>query len=161
MSSKIDTIHSISPVEIDIRSGRALSVSFCTMTSRFEYRGIEYDKVSTVRLISRLEDVHASQGPEWKLLTLECIYIRDRIVPIQPQPPDTIPSFEEAKKFKKACRYSARLLSTIGIESRKDLPNEEDRESVAEVFTRNHAWINTDRVSRWRWILTCSSCSSP
>ena len=143
MSPKINTIHSISPVEIEIRNSKALSISFCNMTSRFSYQGNEYDKISSVRLISRLErlnEAHESGG--WKILSLECIYIRDSIVPIQPLSPDNVPSFEEAGKFNKCYRYSAWLLSTIGIESRNDLPNEEDPESVKEVLQRNQAWLD-------------------
>ena len=142
VSKSINTVHSINPTEIDIRGAKALSESFCTITSRFEHHGFEYDKVSTVRLISRLERLDASQGLAWKLLTLDCVYIRDSIIPAAPQPSDTIASFAEAEKFPKAYRYSAWLLSTIGIKSRDNLPREDDPESVAKVFAENQAWIN-------------------
>ena len=142
VSRKINTIHSINPTEVEIRGAKALSVSFCNMTSRFEHCGFEYDKVSVVRLVSRLERLDLSQGSAWKLLTLECLYIRDSIIAATPQPPDTIPSFKEAEKFPRAYRYSAWLLSRIGIESRNDLPQEDNRESITEVFDRNQEWIN-------------------
>ena len=143
VSKTINTIHSLNPTEIDICGAKALSESFCTMTSRFEHHGFDYDKVSTVRLISRLEKLEASRDLAWKLLTLDCIYIRDSIIAVTPQPADTIPSFEGSEKFPKAYRYSAWLLSTIGIKSRDDLPREDDPQSVAKVFTANEAWMRT------------------
>lgn len=137
-----------------MRGIKALSISFCTMTSRFERQGFEYDKISTVRLLSRLERLHTSASQSstsasrpstsvWKLLTLECIYIRDSIVPAAPHPSDAVaPCFAAASKFPRAYRYSAWLLSTIGIESRDDLPREDDPDGVARVFADSRRWID-------------------
>lgn len=137
-SDKVTTIHNINPTEIDICGSKALAESFCTMSSRFDHKGYEYDKVTHCRLVSRLEKL----GPVWKLLTLECIYIRDSILSVVPQAPDTIPIFEGAEKFPKGYRYGAWLLQNIGLEVRKDLPEEDDRESVKEVFDRNRKWLD-------------------
>ena len=138
---KVTTIHVITPNDIDIRESKALAESFCTITSRFEHDKFEYDKVTVCRLISRLEKLAPSQGSEWKLLTLEVIYIRDGIISVAPQAPESIPTFEGVEKFPKGYRYGAWLLAKIGIKSRDDLPQEDDRKSVKEVFDRNYEWL--------------------
>ena len=135
----VNTMHSINPAEIDIRGSKALTESFCTMTSRFEHAGHEFDKVSNVRLISQLEKV---QG-DWKLLTLECIYIRDKVIPTAPLPPDTSILFHGVEKFRKSYRYATWLLGTIGLTVSDRLPGEDDAGSVEEVLYRNRTWLNS------------------
>ena len=144
MVAKVNTIHAINPTDIAIKGDKALAVSFCTITNRFSVDSREYDKVSSVRLVSQLEKLDVDGRPTWKLLTLECIYIRDSVVSAAPQPPETIPSFDSAEKYPKGYRYGAWLLQTIGLTSRTDLPTEDDGESVKEVFDRNYAWLNTN-----------------
>lgn len=110
------------------------------MTSRFEYEGHEFDKVSDIRLISQLEKVQ----DEWKILSLEAIYIRDRLVPTAPLPPDAVPSFEGVDKFRKSYRYGTWLLTTtVGLTVSDSLPGEDDPESVTKVLDKNRAWINS------------------
>lgn len=141
VAAKVNTVHAIHPGEITIRGSKALAVSFCTMTNRFPLDGHEYDKISSVRLVSKLEKLQLDGRAAWKLLTLECIYIRDGIVSAVPQPPDTVPVFHGAEKWPRGYRYAAWLLSSIGLAARTDLPTEDDRESVREVFDRNRAWL--------------------
>lgn len=59
-----------------------------------------------------------------------------------PQILDTIPAFEGVEGFPKGYRYGAWLLQSIGLEVRKDLPEEDDRESVREIFDRNRKWLD-------------------
>ncbi|KIV79375.1 hypothetical protein PV11_06938 [Exophiala sideris] len=137
----VNTVHAINPTEIDIRGSKALAESFCSMTSRFEHQGYEFDKVLQVRLISQLEKVHG----EWKLMTLECIYIRDRIIPAAHLPRDAVvPSFDGVEKFRKSYRYATWLLGTIGLTVSDRLPAEDDHESVKEVLVRNRAWLDSN-----------------
>lgn len=142
VAAKVNTVHVINPAEITIKSSRALAVSFCTMSNRFPLDGHEYDKISSVRLVSQLEKLQLDGRAAWKLRTLECIYIRDAIVSAAPQPPDTVPVFHGADRWPRGYRYGAWLLSSIGLTARSNLPTEDDRDSVKEVLDRNRAWLN-------------------
>ena len=78
----------------------------------------------------------------WKLLTLEPIYIRDSIVSAAPIPRSKTPVFEGLEKFPKAYRHGAWLLASIGITSRLDLPDEENRTVVQSMLEANDRWLH-------------------
>ena len=137
--NKITTLHMIDPIEIEIRGPKAMSESLCQITTRYTLEGLEYDKVTTCRLMSRLEKVEGA----WKILTLEPIYIRDSMIAVAPQSPETIPAFKGAEKYPKSYRYGAWLLESIGIQSKLDLPNEDDRESVKKIIDANKEWLDS------------------
>lgn len=146
--NKINTIHILAPADITIEGSKALSESFCEITSRFEHGGYEFDKVTTCRLISTLEKLDlnafekksASRNP-WKILTLEPIYIRDSIVPANPSFIEKPPRFEGLEKFPKSYCHGAWLLDKIQITSRLDLPSEDNHEAVKAIFDRHHKWL--------------------
>ena len=112
------------------------------MNSRFEHGGVEYDKISHCRLFNKLEKVQTNRGVEWRVLTIVPIYIRDNIVPCAPQSPETIPSFESIKDFKrKGYRFLAWRLSHAGIMARDDMAEEHDRGSVKAIIDSGEKWI--------------------
>lgn len=112
------------------------------MISRFEDKGSEYDKTSYCRLITRLSKIDTPEGLQWKLLTMEPIYIRDNIVPACPQPDEANPSFDSIKNFnRKGYRYLAWRLFNSGLGVQDDLSEEDDRASVRELLERNKQWI--------------------
>ena len=140
--NKVNTVHQIDTADVEINGFKATSESFCTITSRFEHEGREYDKVTQCRLMSRLEKLSDSlQGSPWRMLTLEPIYLRDSFVPATPQLTGTFPLFKGLDNYPKTFRHGVWLLASIGIASRYDLPNEDDRESVGKIIGQNHAWL--------------------
>lgn len=136
-------MHNLSPAEIDIRGPKAVAESFCDIPSRFEHEGFEYDKVTTCRLISRLEKINPTTPGKnpWKMTTLEPIYIRDCFVPATPIPSNESPTFEGLEQFPKSYRHGAWLLDSLGIEVQYDLPSEDDRGAVKKIFDRNQEWL--------------------
>lgn len=140
-TATITTVHAITPAEIDIRGAKALSESLCTMTSRFAHEGFEFDKVSSVRLISRLSKVMIGNQAAWRMLSLECIYIRDTMNPVLPLPRDSWPQFHGIEKFRSSYRCAAWLLNSLGITVSDDMAGEDRRASVEEVLNRNREWI--------------------
>lgn len=140
----MNTVHQIDTAEVEISGAKAISESFCVITSRFEHQGREFDKITQCRLMSRLEKLDdSSQGPPWRMLSLEPIYLRDSFVPATPQSTDAFPTFQGLENYPKSYRHGVWLLASIGITSRHDLPNEDDRESVERIIGRNRDWLHS------------------
>lgn len=140
---KVTTVHKLSPAEIDIRESKAVSESFCEIISRFEHQGAEYDKITTCRLISKLEKLGSLSSAEnlWKMITLEPIYIRDSFVPATPIPSDRCSFFDGLEKFPRSYRHGAWLLASLGIPVQHDLPSEDNREAVQRIFDNYREWL--------------------
>ncbi|RFU33617.1 hypothetical protein B7463_g2727, partial [Scytalidium lignicola] len=138
MSSAVSAIHSIQPVEVEINGSRAISESIGSITIRFAQGGAEYDCTALSRFLSRLEKV----GSEWKMLTLECIYIRDSIVP-------TIPQSGSGNTFvmtdsgvtRMSYRCLGWLLESQGFPVGNKMPGVDDPESMKAVSDKNQSWL--------------------
>ncbi|GIJ86481.1 hypothetical protein Asppvi_005370 [Aspergillus pseudoviridinutans] len=96
-------IHSsFDPVDIRVSGGRATSEAFCLITSAIMLHGVEYELASSIRLATRLEKCAGSDtGPDasaaarhgqWRMLSLEAIYVRDRLVSAFPDLGDAGPA---------------------------------------------------------------------
>ena len=137
--------HSINPVDISIRGSKALAVSISNIIARFEVGGAQYDLTSWVRLVSRLEKIENPDGGHaWKLLSLECIYIRDGIQPVIPlSGPNTL-QFETAKPARSSYKYLSWHVEHVGLKIRDNLPGVDNEKSVKDVMGKNYEWINAD-----------------
>lgn len=136
VSGKVSISHLITTTIFEIRGSKALTESGCVITSRFDHDGHEYDMTSWVRLVSRLCKVEG----QWKMLTLEVIYVRDLIVPVPGSPEldwDGIKSWS-----RKSYRFAAWHLRQRGLVVREDLPGEDDKDSVKELMDAGLAWLS-------------------
>ena len=111
------------------------------IASCYEHDGIAYDLSAWVRGVSRLERVPGAEGLEWKLLTLEPIYIRDNIVPVAPLTRPCTLDFSSVEHARPSYRYLTWLISLRGGKIRNDLPGEDDEESVRDIMERNQKWL--------------------
>lgn len=76
---KINIIHSsFDPVDIRVHGNHAMSEAFCLVTSSLTLDAIDYELASHMRLFTRLQKL--SDPSEWRLLSLESSYVRDRLV---------------------------------------------------------------------------------
>ena len=99
--------------------------------------------MSTVRLLSRLEKLDLPEGQQWKILSLECVYIRDCMIPVAPLPYGEVGAqFQGCEKFRSSYRYSAWLINSTGLAVADDLPGEDRPDLVKEVFVRNYEWLS-------------------
>lgn len=139
-SGGVSAIHSVQPVEVQINGSRAISESTGSITIRFVQGSTEYDCTALCRFLSRLEKVEN----EWKLRTLECIYIRDYIVP-------TVPGSENASTFemkgstvtRKSYQCLGWLLTSQGFPVGNDMPGVDDQDSVNAVMDKHQTWLKS------------------
>ncbi|EAA59564.1 hypothetical protein AN7910.2 [Aspergillus nidulans FGSC A4] len=140
---RVNVIHSsFDPVDVQVRGRRATSAAFCLITSSITLDGVEYELASYMRLLSRLQKL-SDAGP-WRILRLEAIYVRDRLVCSFPgrdaAAPLVIP--EKALAYPTPYRCMAFVMLHRGLEPRVDLPNEDDQDSVRRVVEGNVAFLS-------------------
>lgn len=139
-SSAVAIIHQLIPGQIQIRGSKALVDSWCIIETRNTNpeEHLEYDMTTWLRIFSQCEKMNDTR--EWKMLTLEPIYMRDLIMPVPPLPmPDFGP---ELSSFRKSYRFTAWSVSRRGLHVRDNLPGADVPESVMEVCNRNQAWFD-------------------
>lgn len=128
------------PGRIQLCGSKALTDSWCIIQTRHAAQGEnpEFDLITWLRIFSRCQKIEESG--EWKMLTLEPIYMRDLITPI---PPSSMPDFGDSlASFRKSYRFTAWSVSKRGLEIRDDMPGDDRPESVNEICERNEAWLN-------------------
>ena len=146
---KVNIIHSsFDPVDIRVCGDRAISEAFCLVTSSLTLGTIDYELASHMRLFTRLQKV--SGLSEWRLLSLESSYVRDRLVTAFPAFPGTGSSPEssplvitnEVLAYPKSYRYLALVMLKRGLKPRPNLPHEDSPESVRGISDRNRAFLD-------------------
>ncbi|GIC93047.1 uncharacterized protein Aud_009526 [Aspergillus udagawae] len=155
---KVNIIHSsFDPVDIRVKGRRATSEAFCMITSSISLHGVDYELSSYIRLASRLEkypgeaDKNSNAGPgsdQWRMLSLEAIYVRDRLVRAFPDlggdapAPCSLAEQAEVEGYPRSYRNMALVMLKRGLSPRPDLPNEDDQESVRRVLRRNQEFLD-------------------
>ncbi|KAK4501919.1 hypothetical protein PRZ48_007729 [Zasmidium cellare] len=135
--------HNIQPAEVQISNDKAFVVSTGNINIRVDFDGIEYELISAMRLLSRLERTTTPDGSrEWFIVRVEIIYDRDYIIPTSPmsgqQPTIQLP--EGARPSYKFLDY---VLSRQGFSINKSLAgtDEAGREAAAELMTESEQWL--------------------
>lgn len=139
-SPTVALIHQLIPGQIQVRGSKALADSWCIIQTRHANHAEdpEFDLITWLRIFSRCEKVKDSG--EWKMLTLEPIYMRDLITPV---PPGPMPDFgDNLSRFRKSYRFTGWCVSKRGLKVRDDMPGDDVLESVTEVCERNQAWFD-------------------
>lgn len=127
-------------MDIKVRGHRATSSAFCLITSSITLDGAEYELASYMRLLHRLQKLSDS-GP-WRIVRLEAIYVRDRLVCVFPGgDATTLVMPEELQAYPRPYRCMVFVMLNRGLKPRVDLPNEEDQESVRRVLDGNAAFL--------------------
>jgi hypothetical protein len=130
-----NAIHSICPVEVHLNGTKALTESTGSISIRLQHGGEAFECISYNRFISRLELV----GDEWKLLSLEAIYIRDFITPVIPE---RTASFDFPENSRESYKCISWVLSQKGFTIKQDLPGADDPTSCAKFMDANFTWLN-------------------
>ena len=140
---KVNIIHSsFDPVDIHVRGDRGISEAFCLVTSSITLNGVDYELASHMRLFTRLQKL--SDSNEWRLLSLESSYVRDRLVTAFPNVDAGVQlaKTQEAQLYPKSYRCLALVMLNRGLNPRPDLPHEDDPESVRRILDRNQAFLH-------------------
>ncbi|KAL4778213.1 hypothetical protein BJX76DRAFT_366569 [Aspergillus varians] len=138
---KVNVIHSsFDPVDIKLRGLRATSEAFCVITSTISLNGVEYELASYMRLLHRLQ----KDAGAWRIVRLEAIYVRDRLVCAFPglDAASALVMPDEVRAYPRPYRCMAFVMLNRGLQPRVDLPNEEDQESVRRVLDGNVAFLD-------------------
>ncbi len=96
-----------------------------------------------MRLFSRLQKL-AETGGEWRILSLEAGYVRDRLVASCPSVEAGLPVSltDEARGYPRGYRHLALVMLNRGLEPRKDLPNEDVPESIRRIVDGNRRFLD-------------------
>ena len=156
---KVNIIHSsFDPVDIRVCGDRAISEAFCLVTSSLTLGTIDYELASHMRLFTRLQKV--SDLSEWRLLSLESSYVRDRLVTAFPAFPGSLASNDrpsspesspessplvitnEVLAYPKSYRNLALVMLKRGLKPRPNLPHEDSPESVRRIADLNRAFLD-------------------
>lgn len=130
-----NAIHTICPVEVHLNGKKALTESTGSISIRLQQGGEAFECVSYNRFISRLELVE----DEWKLLSLEAIYVRDFITPLMPE---RTASFDFPENSRESYKCISWVLSQKGFIIKQDLPGADDPNSCARFMDANFTWLN-------------------
>ena len=140
---KVNIIHSsFDPVDIHVHGDRGVSEAFCLVTSSITLDGVDYELASHMRLFTRLRKL--SNSNEWRLLSLESSYVRDRLITAFPTMNANVQLAQtyEAQAYPKSYRCLALVMLNRGLKPRPDLPHEDDPESVRRILDRNCAFLH-------------------
>ena len=140
---KVNVIHSsFDPVDIHVRGNCGVSEAFCLVTSSITLDGVDYELASHMRLFTRLQKL--SDTNEWRLLSLESSYVRDRLVTASPSADKGVQLImtNEAQVYPKSYRHLALVMLNRGLKPRPDLPHEDCPESIRRIVGRNRAFLH-------------------
>ena len=96
-----------------------------------------------MRLFTRLQKL--SNLGEWRLLSLESSYVRDRLVTTFPTSDASLRLLmtNEVQTYPKSYRHLALVMLHRGLKPRPNLPHENSPESVRRISDRNLAFLDT------------------
>ena len=134
-SPLVSIIHQLHTGEVQVNGSRALADSWCIIHARHEDLPQHYDLTSYLRLLSQCQQVDG----QWKMRTLEAIYIRDCISPIPPYP---LPDLNGLQDNRKSYRFTAWSIGRRGLSIRENMPGADKPEETAEIIKRNQAWLD-------------------
>lgn len=128
-------------MDIKVSGRRATSSAFCLITSSITLDGVEYELASYMRLLHRLQKL---SDLDWRIVRLEAIYVRDRLVCAFPGLDASLHMPEELQQYPRPYRYMAFVMLNRGLKPRVDLPNEDDQESVRRLLDGNAAFLTIE-----------------
>ncbi|KAL8738588.1 MAG: hypothetical protein Q9181_000639 [Wetmoreana brouardii] len=132
-------LHPIDPVDIEIQGSKAVAWSMDRTIARFDHKHNELELTTWCRTVSRLMKL-GNAG--WKICSWETVYNRDQIVAVDPSV--TLTALEGVDKLRKSYRHFAWFVSLKGVKIPEDLPGDDKPDSVAQVFKKSQAWLNSE-----------------
>ena len=141
-SSGTYSAHTFSLVEVQFNELRTKGIAFSTgsVTIRLMYEGVEYDIVSWVRFVSKVEKL---DNVGWRLLSLEAIYDRDSLAPTKPiiAGPSQPPVIDTASS-RASYKFLTWALTLRGYNIAQDLPGTDDKKSMMNCLDAAYSWLN-------------------
>lgn len=133
--------HTIQPAEVEINGDKALAASMGSVAVRAVVDDAEYEMISLVRFYSRLCHYKTDSDSTWKLLTLEAVYDRDYVIPIDFGAKRSTAAIELPPGARESYKYLDWMLGKRGFTIARDLPGLDDKKSVQKVIGDAQAWL--------------------
>jgi len=139
--------HLVTPTEIRINGDRALCESLGEIHNRSILDGIEVDTIMYCRFVSRLRRTEAG----WKLMSLEGIYQKDTIAPVNPSDRLDL-DWDAIGKLRPSYRIWAHMIGLQGYHiSQGDDIVADDRPDLVDAFMRAaEHWLDAGRDTEQR-----------
>ena len=136
-SGKIISLHQLAPSVVVIKGAKALADTGCQLVAFGEVDGVEVCNFSQVRLLWRAQRLR----DEWLLMALNVIYVRDMLIPCDP---NRVPKIDEAElaKYRPSYKYEAYYFAKLGRPTSDNLPGIDQPETVSAVRAADTAWLN-------------------
>ena len=127
------TKHRLSPPLVTVRGDRAIAETSVCLELRTEFDGVLIDLVSSVRLISRVSKTRSG----WKLASMDAIYEKDQLAPVNPADTLVIDT-ETLSRY----RSSYKFLAYCGRGSLPDdIPGDDRPDLTAPIYADAQAWL--------------------
>jgi hypothetical protein len=129
--------HNIHNIIVKISNDKAVAEMMTEIQSRTEIDGVACDLVSHVRLLYRL----LKPGNDWSILSIDCIYVKDSIVPAIPAPMFSM-NYDELDPFRSSYRCLCFFLNKMGKKINNELPGVDRPETVTALYDKYGIWLN-------------------
>ena len=135
-SSNAINFHVMTPAVVTVNGGRAIAETPCSLRSFMRLGGVEVSRDSFVRLLWRALPLDGV----WLIAGLRCIYVRDLLYSVQP---GQAPVLDEVRlnSYRLSYRYTAYMLTELGLSPRDDLPGDDRPETVTAVRAAEQNWL--------------------
>ena len=130
--------HRLSPTLVRLNGDRSLAETDAVIETRTRFGDMEVDTAAHCRLFSR---VRRDEGV-WRLASLDVIYEKDMIAPVNPSDQLTIDR-EELQSYRPSYRFLCYTLQSIGRKIDPTLPGDDRPDLVAALYTEAEDWLIT------------------
>jgi hypothetical protein len=130
------SLHLLGPVLVKVNGDRATADAGAQILIPGSIRGVECMTQSYCRIVERLE----RRGGRWGIVLLESIYQMETIVPANPAQTLKIDPAKLAS-YRASYRFMSYVQEERGTKMRDDLPGIDRPEAIAQLYSRNTAWL--------------------
>jgi len=132
--------HRLSPTIVRLNGDRSLAETDTVIETRTLYGDIEVDTTANCRLFSR---VRRDDGV-WRLASLDVIYEKDMLAPVNPSDHLTI-NREELQRYRPSYRFLYYTLHSIGCSVDPNLPGDDQPDLVEALYAKAEDWLMKKR----------------
>jgi hypothetical protein len=135
-AAAIVNLDSMSPAVVTIKNGRATANTSCALRAFSRLDCVDISITSYARLLWRVQRLDG----KWLIAGLRGIYIRDLMVPCNP---NHVPKLDEEKlaTFRPSYRYLSYLHAAQGLVPFDDLPGVDRPETVNTLYAAERKWL--------------------
>lgn len=132
----IVSLHQLAPSVVEIRGDRALADTGCQLLGFQDFEGVAVVRMGQVRLLWRAKKL----GSAWLIMGLNVIYVRDLLLPCNP---NHVPKIDDAEiaKYRLSYRYESLVFAHAGRPVHDDLPGIDRPETVTAIRAADAAWL--------------------